>query len=409
MNNEKLEISSHLVDLKSFSIQDDEIKLQYSLKNLSNLHDILLYSPRTLDSHEKTLFILYQLIKFTKKINGLNLNLSELKLCDIFIDQNYWLRLKLPIDSILSMYKSEKKQQIISLVEDSFSITNQLEEVYDSYKHLNHQDLANITKNWCYNKIDNFNYLLMLNCIAGKKLNCPYNHPIFPWISDFTTRSGNLRDLTQSKFRLNKGDAHLDLTYQASSSSGAYHLTEFLSEITFFVYKSRITDKNTLCKHVRRTWVPNEYPASVNRLYMWTPEECIPEFFYDVNIFRSIHEDMLDLKLPEWANTPEDFVKTHRKLLESEPVSKSLHHWIDLVFGFKLSGDAAIEAKNVCLQLIDANQSMKTHGIVQLFNVPHPVRSISRIYHSEQPPLIKNKHRCDKVKSVSSESDLRKK
>lgn len=416
MNNEQLEINSHLVDLKKFEIGIDQITLEYSLKNLFNLHDILLYSPKTLDSHEKTLFILYQLIKFTKKINNLNLNLNELKLSDIFIDQNYWLRLKLPIDCMLNLYKTEYRQQIVSLVEDSFFITNQLDEVYDSYKQLTHQDLANITKNWCFNKIDNFNYLLMLNCIAGKKFNCPFNHPIFPWITDFTSETGNLRDLTQSKFRLNKGDAHLDLTYQASSSTGGYHLTEFLSEISYFVYKSRITDKNTLCRYVRRTWVPNEYPASMNRLYMWTPEECIPEFYYDPNIFKSIHEDMTDLKLPEWTSSAEHFIKVHRKLLESEQVSKHLHHWIDLVFGFKLSGDAALEAKNVCLPLIDNNQAMKTHGIIQLFNVAHPVRSIDKTYHSEQPPFVRNKYRCNEIvdvksrfQSINSESDIRKK
>ena len=257
----------------------------------------------------------------------------------------------------------------------------------------------------------------MLNCLAGKKLNCAFNHPIFPWITDFTSKSGNLRDLTQSKFRLNKGDAHLDLTYQASSITGSYHLTEFLSEISYFVYKSRITDKETLCKYVRRTWVPNEYPASMNRLYLWTPEECIPEFYYDLEIFKSIHDDMPDLKLPDWANdSPEEFVRTHRTLLESEEVSKNLHNWIDLVFGFKLSGDAAVEAKNVCLQIIDNHQSVKTSGIVQLFNTPHPVRCIDKIYHGEKAPNVKNKYRVkedglkSRVQSVASmEAEFKKK
>lgn len=172
-------------------------------------------------------------------------------------------------------------------------------------------------------------------------MNCPFNHPIFPWLSDFQSLNTNLRDLTMSKFRLNKGDAHLDLIYQASSLSPSglppYHLTEFLSEITYFVYKSRVTDKETLCKHVRRNWVPNEYPVSMSRLYAWTPEECIPEFFCDEAIFESIHDDLPDLKVPDWCNgSVSEFLRSHRLLLESVLVSKMIHNWIDIVFGYKV-------------------------------------------------------------------------
>lgn len=56
-------------------------------------------------------------------------------------------------------------------------------------------------------------------------------------------------------------------------------------------------------------------------------------------------------------------------------------------------GDAAIEAKNVFLPLIDNHQTMKTHGIVQLFTVPHPSKLVERNYHSEKAPWIRSKFR----------------
>ena len=59
---------------------------------------------------------------------------------------------------------------------------------------------------------------------------------------------------------------------------------------------------------------------------------------------------------------------------KSPKVSSSLHHWIDLVFGYKLEGRAAKHAKNVHLALVDEHKDLKNYGIVQLFNKHHPKR-----------------------------------
>ena len=321
----KFDTSLHLLSLKSHTMDNSggKLKLDYDTTSLNNLHEILLYSPRAIDNFEKILFVFYQLLTFAKYLHSVNLNCGEIKLSDIYIDSNYWIRVKLPLENIVNLYRidpdltgdtsklnieqdygyeelddTSSENSACGLI-DSCLLRDNLADIYDTYRHLNFTELANITKSWCDKKISNFNYLLMINCIAGRKLLCPYNHPVFPWVSDFQSINTNLRDLAVSKFRLNKGDPHLDLIYQASknSAAGPYHLTEFLSEITYFVYKSRVTSKELLCKHVRRTWEPNEYPISISRLYLWTPEECIPEFYCDPNIFKSIHGDLPDLKV----------------------------------------------------------------------------------------------------------------
>ena len=210
------------------------------------------------------------------------------------------------------------------------------------YQQFEIHDLPAIVKNWIDRKISNFKYLMMLNHLAGRKMGDPNNHPVLPWIMDFTSSDGNYRDLTMSKFRLNKGDGQLDLTYTTMSllsddgTDVPHHVSDVLSDITYYVYKARRTPKSILCSHVRTNWVPHEYPSSIVRLQEWTPDECIPEFFIDPNIFVSIHDDLPDLEIPGWCTSSQEFIMRHLSGLESEKISESLHHWIDLTFGYKV-------------------------------------------------------------------------
>mmetsp|Transcript_14809 Transcript_14809/g.21766 ORF Transcript_14809/g.21766 Transcript_14809/m.21766 type:complete len:512 (-) Transcript_14809:663-2198(-) len=55
-----------------------------------------------------------------------------------------------------------------------------------------------------------------------------------------------------------------------------------------------------------------------------------------------------DVELPPWANgSPETFVRLHAEALESEYVGAHLPDWIDLIFGMKQKGTAAVDACNV--------------------------------------------------------------
>ncbi|KAF0981066.1 hypothetical protein FDP41_012854 [Naegleria fowleri] len=233
---------------------------------------------------------------------------------------------------------------------------------------------------WQEGKISNFDYLMKLNALAGRRVGDHQYHPVLPWVIDFevdpTDPNARVewRDLTKTKFRLTKGDEMLDFTYQ--SPDNPHHVTEPLSEITYFIYKARRVPISALKKHVRQNYEPKEYPTSLARMYHWTPDECIPEFFTDPKIFTSIHSDMEDLAIPSWASSPEDFIEKHKAALESEYVSQNLHHWIDLIFGYKLSGQHAIEAKNVMLRKENNDLYPSRFGFVQLFHEPHPPRKI---------------------------------
>jgi hypothetical protein len=195
---------------------------------------------------------------------------------------------------------------------------------------------------------------------------------IIDWqIMDFTKPNDGWRDLQKSKFRMAKGDEQLDILFDGPLP---HHVTEVFSEVTYFVYMARRTPKQLLMRYVRARYEPGEYPATMARMYSWTPDECIPEFFTDPSIFMSRHPDMPNLAVPDWASSPEEFIRMHMDALESDYISSRLHSWIDLTFGFRMTGQAAAQSKNVYLGLIDNHTHPISNGPVQLFQHPHPPR-----------------------------------
>lgn len=86
--------------------------------------------------------------------------------------------------------------------------------------------------------------------------------------------------------------------------------------------------------------------------------ELLPEFFSLPDFL--INREKLDFGVtqyglrihhvvtPQWAsNNPYVFVALLREALESEIVSRSLHNWLDLIFGYKQTGKEAEKALNV--------------------------------------------------------------
>jgi len=135
-------------------------------------------------------------------------------------------------------------------------------------------------------------------------------------------------------------------------------------------------------------------------------KELIPEFFYlpeflsnsnqfDLGKLQSTNKFLNDVQLPPWAHeSSEEFIRIHRLALESDFVSAHLHKWIDLIFGYKQKGQAAIDALNVFMYCsyednvqsdADDDDSVRKNAIdgmiqnfgqipSQLLTEPHPQR-----------------------------------
>ncbi|CAG8779797.1 13709_t:CDS:2, partial [Acaulospora morrowiae] len=120
--------------------------------------------------------------------------------------------------------------------------------------------------------------------------------------------------------------------------------------------------------------------------------ELTPEFFYLPEFLTNhngfdlgVRQDGVPVNnvgLPRWAKTPEEFIRIHREALESDYVSENLHHWIDLIFGYKQTGEEAVKAHNVFYYLT-------YEGAINIDNIQDPVERKSieqQIYHFGQTP-----------------------
>ena len=363
------------------------------------LLDLMLHTPAVLDGQETKLqFIVYQLLRCLDHLHQKGITMGEVGLRDVHIDNCLWIHLRTPHCGITSRQarsdEEEPKQK--ELAENATVREEASPEKEYLWGTVPSLPVGEAFLLWRKGELTNFNYLMILNYAAGRCMEDSNNHPILPWVSDFSISHGGWRDLTKTKHLLSKGDRQLDFCYHGAKEENRlhpesavvpHHVGDLLTDVTYYMYMARKTPKEVLCSRVRRNWVPEEYPTSMEHMFRWTPDECIPEFYCDPSVFDSIHNDLPDLAVPSWATSPGDFVQHHKAMLESDHVSAHIHHWIDLVFGYKLTGEPAVKARNIHLALEDGHTNLIPYGVVQLFKSPHPRRLIDS---QCSPYMVKN-------------------
>ncbi|KAL4553379.1 hypothetical protein Ndes2526B_g03242 [Nannochloris sp. 'desiccata'] len=288
--------------------------------------------------------------------------------------------------------------------------------------------LQRVTAAWQHGLISNFDYLLYCNLAAGRSFNDLTQYPVFPWvIQDYSSTSLNLhdpgtfRDLSRPIGALNPTRlAQFQERYrEMASDSGGY--PEGIDPP--FLYGTHYS-----CPGYTMFWLVRAAPAHMLRLQngkfdapdrlfcsiseAWDSvltnqadvKELIPEFYMPEQPNFLLNSKRLalgvrqngrlvgDVELPPWAkNSVDRFLTLHRAALEAPFVSANLHHWIDLIFGNKQRGHAAVEADNVFRHLTyegaidpesitDPVQRAATEVAInefgqcpgQIFKLPHP-------------------------------------
>lgn len=240
---------------------------------------------------------------------------------------------------------------------------------------------------WRDGRLTNFDYLTCLNKLAGRSFNDLMQYPVFPFIlSNYTAKTLNLEQPSnfrklQKPMAIQNPEKEVNFisNYQntqstilsagLSSVTQAYHYSNHYSNsatvLHFLVrlppftqmliqYQDNNFDQPDRTFHsVANTW------QLITRDSNTDFKELIPEFFYLPEMFLNFEQFELgrkqnneivdDVKLPPWCPNSDArlFTLIHRQALESSYVSENLHQWVDLIFGYKQTGKAAVDAINV--------------------------------------------------------------
>ncbi|KAG9140063.1 hypothetical protein Leryth_010574 [Lithospermum erythrorhizon] len=235
------------------------------------------------------------------------------------------------------------------------------------------------SKRWQNGEISNFQYLMHLNTLAGRGYSDLTQYPVFPWVlADYESENLDLKDpKTFRKLDKPMGCQTLEgeeefrkryeswddpdvpkFHYGSHYSSAGIVLFYLLRLPPFSVENQKLQGgqfdhADRLFNSVRDTWLSASGKGNTSDV-----KELIPEFFYMSEFLENSFnldlgekqsgEKVGDVVLPRWAKgSAREFIRKHREALESDYVSENLHHWIDLIFGYRQRGKAAEEAVNV--------------------------------------------------------------
>ncbi|KAL8530470.1 hypothetical protein ACS0TY_007492 [Phlomoides rotata] len=235
------------------------------------------------------------------------------------------------------------------------------------------------SKRWQNGEISNFQYIMHLNTLAGRGYSDLTQYPVFPWVlADYESESLDLSDpKTFRKLDKSMGcqtlegeeefrkryeswdDPEVPKFHYGSHYSSAGIVLFYLLRLPPFSNENQklqggqFDHADRLFNSIKDTWLSAAGKGNTSDV-----KELIPEFFYMPEFLenrfgldlgeKQSGEKVGDVVLPPWANgSVREFIRKHREALESDYVSEHLHHWIDLIFGYKQRGKAAEQAVNV--------------------------------------------------------------
>ena len=286
-------------------------------------------------------------------------------------------------------------------------------------------DKSGVTKKWMNHEISNFEYLMYLNAHSSRSYKDMTQYPVFPWIiSDYISEVLNMEE-SKSYRDLSKTMGAMGSDERTRIFIERFENFDQFNPLPNFHFGSHYSSPAIILQFLIRLYpfaagakelqngkfdLPDRLFYAIEESFKGATEEIsdvrelIPEFYFLPDFL--INKEKLNfglqqsgqrvhhVMLPKWCKgNPYKFVSTLRIALESESVSRNLHNWIDLIFGYKQKGKEAEKNLNTFFYMtyedsIDFEKitspglKISTEAQVvhfgqcptQLFLKPHPAR-----------------------------------
>jgi WD repeat-containing protein 81 len=176
------------------------------------LSSVTRFSPALLSGNNvKLLFLVFQLVKIFQVFAQRNIYTGDLNLKDFAVTETLEVQLRPVFSQLMST-------ALPAVTPAAAATTGTSDAPVSIAPAAAAPSFCDMVEAWVGGSLSNLDYLLYLNRLAGRSNGDPNFHPVLPWVSDFSSDSASsLRDLTKSKFRLNKGDEALDRTFERFS------------------------------------------------------------------------------------------------------------------------------------------------------------------------------------------------
>lgn len=325
------------------------------------------------------------------------------------------------------------------------------------------------TERWMAGELTNFHYLMILNSYSGRSYHDLSQYPVFPWVNmmykalrpDNIEESENILypneldfiisedDLLSENFQnyfefrnMSKPMGAVGLQSRVKFYQEKFNSKDHFADIPSYHYGSHYSSPAIVLHYLIRLSPFTEGAKSIQNGHFDLPDrlffsvihtfrnaveetsdvrELIPEFYsvpefllnmnrLDLGVSQS-NERVDNVLLPKWSHeNPFIFVYLMSRLLESQAITVTLKNWIDLIFGYKQSGEEGEKAMNIFYyltyeDLVDLSTVKENDRQGIETQVVHFGQTPSKLFQKPHPQPGQQNGGVHRVKSVNFNKD----